>query len=236
MTEVGEFLVRLRIDGDPVPVAQVYGHGWREAMCLEDALGQVLQAWRDRESSRYARLWLDADDFTDAVGRDTAVMVRRPERRVHLLGPGRLADQLRALLRRGVDGWRLHDLPAAQTPLQEAEPALGPRVFAMLDRYGFATVEEVAAVPDLELLDVRLFGPKARLAVDAALAAHRSVDDPAVAAARERRRDHIRRRLAAVHQARNAAFLELPAASDIPPVDLDIIELVPTSCSQVGRP
>src|SRR5688572_578065 len=79
----------------------------------------------------------------------------------------------------------------ASRVLQEAKPVLGPRVFAMLDRYGFATVEEVAAVRELELLDVRHFGPKARLAVDAAVAAHRSVDDPAVAAAQERRRDHI---------------------------------------------
>ena len=93
----------------------------------------------------------------------------------------------------------------------------------MLDRYGFATVEEVAAVPELELLDVRHFGPKARLAVDSALAAHRSVDDPAVAAAQERRRDHVRRQLGAVHQARNAAFVELLATSDLPPADLDII-------------
>jgi hypothetical protein len=71
-----------------------------------------------------------------------------------------LGEHLRQLLRGGVDGWRLHDLPVTQTPLNDAEPLLGPRVYAMLARYGFTTVEEIAAVPDLGLLDIRHFGPK----------------------------------------------------------------------------
>jgi hypothetical protein len=36
-------------------------------------------------------------------------------------------------------------------------------VYAILARFGFATVEEIAAVPDLGLLDIRHFGPKTRL-------------------------------------------------------------------------
>jgi hypothetical protein len=39
-------------------------------------------------------------------------------------------------------------LAATQTPLTDAEPLLGPRVYAILARYGF-TFEEIAAVPDL---------------------------------------------------------------------------------------
>ena len=112
--------------------------------------------------------------------RDAVLLVRRPDRRVHLVGAGELGEQLRQLLRGGVDGWRLHELPATQTPLTDAEPLLRPRVAGMLARYGFTTLEEIAAVPDLGLLDIRHFGPKTRLVVDAALAAYRLVDDPAI--------------------------------------------------------
>lgn len=132
-----------------------------------------------------------------------------------MIGAGELGQHLRALLRDGVNGWRLHELPAAQTSLKDAEPLLGPRIYAMLDRYGFTTLEEIAAVPDLGLLDIRHFGPKTRLVVDAAPAAHRLLDDPAVRAAQQRRRRLIASRLSAAHRARNATLLDLVAVSDL---------------------
>ena len=85
----------------------------------------------------------------------------------------------------------------------------------MLARYGFTTPEEIAAVPDLGLLNIRHFGPKTRLVVDAVLAAYRLVDDPAIRAAQERRRHHITSRLSAAHRARNAALLDLLAICDL---------------------
>jgi hypothetical protein len=142
---------------------------------------------------------------------------------VHLVGAGELGEQLRQLLCGGVDGWRLHELPATQTPLTNAEPLLGARVCGMLTRYGFTTLEEIAAVPDLGLLDIRHFGPKARLVVDAARAAYRLVDDPALRAAWDRRRHHINGRLSAAHRARNAALLDLLTSCDVEIGAVDII-------------
>ena len=88
---------------------------------------------------------------------------------------------------------------------------------------GFATLEEIAAVPDLGLLDIRHFGPKTRLVVDAALAAYRLMDDPAIRAAQDRRRHHINSRLSAAHRARNAALLNLLASCDL---EIDAVDTI----------
>jgi hypothetical protein len=161
----------------------------------------VLTAWQANPLRSYAHIWrvVDIGCVDDADG---VLLVRRPDRRVHLVGAGGVGEGLRGLLRAGVDGWRLHELPAAQTPLQDAAPLLGPWVYAVLSRYGFGTLEELAAVPSLGLLDIRHFARKTQLVVDAALAAHRLLDDPAARAARERRRHHIDQQLSAAHRAR----------------------------------
>ena len=104
----------------------------------------------------------------------------------------------------------------------------------MLARYGFTTVEEIAAVPDLGLLNIRHFGPKTRLVVDAVLAAYRLVDDPALRAAQERRRRHITSRLSAAHRARNAALLDLLAISDLEIGAVDTI--IESLAAEVVRP
>jgi len=122
----------------------------------------VLTAWQANELSDYAHIWR-ATDPSEVEHHDAVLLVRHPHRRVHLIGVGELGEHLRPLLRGGVEGWRLHELPVTQTPLNDAEPLLGPRVYAILARFGFATVEEIAAVPDLGLLDIRHFGPKTRL-------------------------------------------------------------------------
>jgi hypothetical protein len=74
---------------------------------------------------------------------------------VHLVGAGGLGEHLRQLLRGGVDGWRLHELPVTQTPLNDAGPLLGPRVYAMLARYGFTTVEQSQVGDGGDLLSAR---------------------------------------------------------------------------------
>jgi len=122
----------------------------------------VLTAWQANELSDYAHIWR-ATDPREVEHHDAVLLVRHPHRRVHLVGVGELGEHLRPLLRGGVEGWRLHELPVTLTPLNDAEPLLGPRVYAILARFGFATVEEIAAVPDLGLLDIRHFGPKTRL-------------------------------------------------------------------------
>jgi hypothetical protein len=179
-----------------------------------EALARVLTAWQANPLRSYAHIWrvVDIGSVDDADG---VLLVRRPDRRVHLVDAGGVGEDLRGLLRAGVDGWRLHELPAAQTPLQDAAPLLGPRVYAMLIRYGFGTLEELAAVPNLGLLDIRHFGRKTRLVVDAALAAHQLLDDSAARAARRLRRRHIDQQLSAAHRARNAPLLDVLARSDL---------------------
>jgi hypothetical protein len=106
-----------------------------------------------------------------------------------------------------------HEPPVTQIPLNDAEPLLGPQVYATLARYGFSTLEEIAAVPDLGLLNIRHFGPNTRLVVDAVLAAYRLVDDPGIRAAQQRH--HLNGRLSAAHRAHNAPLLDLLAISDL---------------------
>jgi hypothetical protein len=212
--DVGEARLRVHVDGARIHRALAHESSGPDSDHPGEALARVLKAWQANELSDHAHIWR-ATDPREVDHQGAVLLVRRPDRRVHLVGAGGLGEHLRQLLRGGVDGWRLHELPVTQTPLNDAEPLLGPRVYAMLARYGFTTVEEIAAVPDLGLLDIRHFGPKTRLVVDAVLAAYRLVDDPALRAAQERRRHHITSRLSAAHRARNAALLDLLAISDL---------------------
>jgi hypothetical protein len=57
-------------------------------------------------------------------------------------------------------------LAATQTPLTDAEPLFGPRVYAIIARYGFTTFEEIAAVPDLGCSTSALSGRRGAGAVE----------------------------------------------------------------------
>lgn len=231
----------LHIDGDPLPVWRTAPDPDGDPVSLDDVLARVLPRWRGYASSHYARVWRRSEGIGPDRD-DEAILVRRADRTVHIVGVGEVADGLRLRLRQEVDGWRLHELPEPQTPLKDAELLLGSRVYGMLTRYGFSTLEEIAAVPTLMYLGIRLFGPKTQLVVDSVLARYLT-DDDAAEAARERRREHINRRLSAVHQARNRPLLDLLAASDlslgaldqvleslaaevVPPADLVVLNLL----------
>jgi len=77
----------------------------------------------------------------------------RPGRSMHVVGASPLAAELRRLLTAGAEpGWELHPVPGGRTPLQVLAGPLrhlsgNGRFFNLLDRYGFAYVEEVAATP-----------------------------------------------------------------------------------------
>jgi sigma-70-like protein len=97
----------------------------------------------------------------------TAVVFRAwPARSLHVAGASALAAELRRLIAAGAEpGWELHPVPEGRTPLRAlAVPLLrlsgSNRFFSLLDRSGFACVEEVAAVPDECLLDLRNGGPR----------------------------------------------------------------------------
>jgi hypothetical protein len=84
---------------------------------------------------------------------------------MHVVGASPLAAELRRLLTAGAEpGWELHPVPGGRSPL----PVLaGPlrclsgngRFFNLLDRSGFAYVEEVTATPDECLTDLGNGGP-----------------------------------------------------------------------------
>jgi hypothetical protein len=84
---------------------------------------------------------------------------------MHVVGASPLAAELRRLLTSGAEpGWELHPVPVGRTPL---EVLAGPlrrrsgngRFFNLLDRSGFAYVEEVIATPDECLRDLGNGGP-----------------------------------------------------------------------------
>jgi hypothetical protein len=75
-------------------------------------------------------------------------------------------------------GYREAALPGA-TSLAVLRPHLSTRVFNQLARHGFTTVEQVAAVPDIALMDIRLMGGSSVAAIRDALATVKAALHPA---------------------------------------------------------
>src|SRR5271166_766849 len=98
-----------------------------------------------------------------------------PLRSMHVVGGTRMAEALRGLIAAGAaPGWELHPVPGGRTVLHVlAAPLLRlsgqQRFYNLLDRAGFAWVEEVAATPDACLLELRNSGPKFIAAVRQAI-------------------------------------------------------------------
>jgi Sigma-70, region 4 len=99
-----------------------------------------------------------------------------PARSLHVVGDSPLAAEFRRLLAAGAaPGWDLHPAPAGRTPLSVLAGPLhrlsgSVRFYNLLDREGFAFVEEVAATPDGCLLELRNSGMKFITAVRQVLA------------------------------------------------------------------
>jgi Sigma-70, region 4 len=99
-----------------------------------------------------------------------------PTRSLHVVGDSPLAAEFRRLLTAGVvPGWDLHPVPAGRTPVHVLAGPLhrlsgSVRFYNLLDREGFAFVEEVAATPDGCLLALRNSGTKLIAAVRQVLA------------------------------------------------------------------
>ena len=160
---VTEYLWRAPIDGDdwqhkPVPLAT-----------CTDALAEGLQELRLFHS---AMIWSRDPDSTVRAGGERAMLFERGPGRVHVVGIGTLAAQIRSQLQAGeMPGWRLYQLPEIQTPLEALRPRLISRYHGLLHRNDFATVEEIAATPDAGLLAFRNAGPKFLVSVRQATAA-----------------------------------------------------------------
>jgi hypothetical protein len=99
-----------------------------------------------------------------------------PARSLHVVGDSALAHGFRRLLAAGaVPGWELHPVPGGRTPLRVLAGPLhrlsgSVRFYNLLEREGFAWVEEVAAAPDGCLLELRNSGTKFIAAVRQVLA------------------------------------------------------------------
>ncbi len=89
-----------------------------------------------------------------------------PLRSLHVVGGTPMAEALRDLIAAGAaPGWELHPVPGGRTALHVLAAPLyrlssQQRFYNLLDRAGFAWAEEVAATPDVCLLDLRNSGPK----------------------------------------------------------------------------
>jgi Sigma-70, region 4 len=82
------------------------------------------------------------------------------------VGDSPIANEFRRLITAGaVPGWDLHPVPARRTPLYMLAGPLhrlsgSNRFYNLLEREGFACVEEVAATPEGCLLELRNSGPR----------------------------------------------------------------------------
>lgn len=100
-------------------------------------------------------------------------LYRTDGKTVVVVGRNPLADAVRGAL--PVSGWSSHPLPDRVTLLSTVREALGTRTFSLLRREGFTSIEEVTAIPDRGLLDIRNMG-STTVATLRMIAAGRGVD------------------------------------------------------------
>jgi hypothetical protein len=145
------------LPGDPPadPLPQPWGS--------DSALAALHSLAREFSSPR-PPLWCPASLRSGASGKAQVFRVR-PGQSMHVAGASPLAAELRRLLTAGAEpGWELHPVPGGRTPLQVLAGPLrslsgNSRFFNLLDRSGFAYVEEVTATPDECLTDLGNIGP-----------------------------------------------------------------------------
>lgn len=139
-----------------------------------DSALDALRSLAKEFSSPRQPLWCPASLSSGASG--TAQVFRaRAGKSMHVVGASPLAVELRRMLADGVEpGWELHPVPGGRTPLHALAAPLrrlsgNGRFYNLLDRSGFAYVEEVAATPQECLTDLRNGGPRFVAAVRQAI-------------------------------------------------------------------
>ena len=129
-----------------------------------DSALDALQSLAREFSSPQQPLWCPASLRSGASGKAQVFRVR-PGQSMHVVGASPLATELRRLLTaRAEPGWELHPVPGGRSQLQVLAGPLrrlsgNGRFFNLLDRSGFAYVEEVTATPDECLTDLGNGGP-----------------------------------------------------------------------------
>jgi hypothetical protein len=114
------------------------------------AIEHTLGAFETRYGYGGVRALLRADRSGDVS------LFRRDDKTIVVVGQNPLADAVRDAL--PIDGWHSHPLPHRVTLLSTVRETLGTRTFSLLRREGFTSIEEVTAVPDRGLLDIRNMG------------------------------------------------------------------------------
>ena len=144
--------------------------GRREGGTPEQQLRQVISVLAGPGKMSAAAGWDD-----EPLGR--ALVFRPwPARSLHVVGNSPLAAEFRRLLTAGaVPGWDLHPVAAGYTPLYVLARPLhrlsgSDRFYNLLERNGFATVEEVAATPEICWLELRNCGTQFIAAVQQVIA------------------------------------------------------------------
>ncbi len=134
--------------------------GRRDRGTPEQHLRQVISALAGPGKVSAAAGWDD-----EPLGR-ALVFRPRPARSLHIVGDSPLATEFRRLLTAGtVQGWELHPVPAGRTPLHVLAGPLhrlsgSYRFYNLLERNGFAFVEEVAAMPEECWFELRNCGTR----------------------------------------------------------------------------
>ena len=164
-------------------------HGWRKGHPGCGAVPGVasVSGRRDRGApEQHLRQVISAlagpGKVSAAAGRDDEPLGRAlvfrpwPARSLHIVGDSPLATEFRRLLTAGtVHGWELHPVPAGRTPLHVLAGPLhrlsgSYRFYNLLERNGFAFVEEVAAMPEECWFELRNCGTRFIAAVRPAIA------------------------------------------------------------------
>jgi len=132
--------------------------GYADQLDVDGEVGQLL-----KDLPPYGAKWAGTR-FLDA-GLGTVLICRvRPGRVLHVIGFGPVAERLRAAISAGrVPGWTLHPRRDGATPVERlCEPLRAvcgsSRLYTPLERWAFATVEEVEATPNESLAEITNIG------------------------------------------------------------------------------
>ena len=173
-----------------------------------------------------ARSSIVREQYPNRAGAEVTLYGLANAQEILVLGQNQLAEQIRVVLRAGqISGWRLHELPAEQTPVQALYARLSVRTTNILQRVPFVSAQEVAALPDEVLLEFRGLGPKVLAEIRSALAdpslGEFTIDltspgsDPSSEVPKDPSEDRAAR-LRPEHRARYRDFLRGLAALDLP--------------------
>jgi hypothetical protein len=111
------------------------------------------------------------EQYADRAGLDVTLYGLVESWEIHVIGQNRLADEIREVLRAGqIPGWRLRELPADQTPVHALYARLSSRSSNLLQQVPFVSAEEIAALPDEVLREIRGLGPSTLAEIRSALA------------------------------------------------------------------